>query len=244
MRQLVSALLLSSSFASSVGWAAEEDAEDDKKKSRSADSAEVVREIERGPYVRANVGSTAYIGSRRQILRAGTTLDIAVGGDVVDKEKLSVSVEGTLSQALHNAALTYDNQGILLGQGQIGPQQLIQGDIHTFGLLLGVEASAYPVRRLGIGGHLGGGVTFVPLLMNRDYYATDVVGAAQGDGAWGGPQNQPAVHQGPKPTIYVGPTIEYYTKLSHFSIGLDVDFIYTIGLDLGLKPTGYFKYTF
>lgn len=246
MRKLLPTILLASLIAPTFAWAAGEDEPDEDRPAakKGATKDVVVREIQRGPYIRTNVGTTAYIGSRRQILRAGTTLDISFGGDVVDKDKLSVSVEGTFSQALHNAALTYDQQGVLLGQGQIGTNQLIEGDIRTFGALLGVEASAYPVRRFGVGGHLGGGVTFIPLLMNRQFYDQDVVGLSQGDGAWGGPQNRPKVHSGPKPTIYVGPTFEYYTKLSHFSIGADIDFVYTIGLDMGLKATGYFKYTF
>ena len=38
--------------------------------------------------------------------------------------------------------------------------------------------------------------------------------------------------------------IEYYTKLSHFSVGADIDVLYMLGLDLALNPTGYLKYTF
>jgi hypothetical protein len=41
-----------------------------------------------------------------------------------------------------------------------------------------------------------------------------------------------------------GPTFEYYTKLSHFSAGIDVDVFYAIGFDLGLNATGNLKYTF
>jgi hypothetical protein len=41
-----------------------------------------------------------------------------------------------------------------------------------------------------------------------------------------------------------GPTIEYYTKLSHFSIGVDVDVYYVINFDLAVAPAGFLKYTF
>ena len=41
-----------------------------------------------------------------------------------------------------------------------------------------------------------------------------------------------------------GPTFEYYTKLSHFSVGLDADVFYAFTFDLGASVTGYLKYTF
>ena len=44
--------------------------------------------------------------------------------------------------------------------------------------------------------------------------------------------------------MFAGPTFEYYTKLSHFSVGVDVDVVYGIGWDLGLNATGALKYTF
>jgi hypothetical protein len=62
------------------------------------------------------------------------------------------------------------------------------------------------------------------------------------NGEWGGAGA--AVHNGPLPVVAGGPTIEYYTKLSHFSLGLDVDVQYVINLDLGISPYGYLKYTF
>jgi hypothetical protein len=41
-----------------------------------------------------------------------------------------------------------------------------------------------------------------------------------------------------------GPCIEYYTKLNHFSVGLDADVIYATDFDLGLNVTAALKYTF
>ena len=35
--------------------------------------------------------------------------------------------------------------------------------------------------------------------------------------------NSLPVHQSPHPVFFGGPTVEYYTKLSHFSVGLDAD---------------------
>jgi hypothetical protein len=44
--------------------------------------------------------------------------------------------------------------------------------------------------------------------------------------------------------VLLGPTIEYYTKLSHFSVGMDLDVTYVLNFDLGISPLGYLKYTF
>ncbi len=217
------------------------DAETSKKSSRKTASTkalgeQVVREIERGFYLKGAAGTTIYFGPRGSLLQPGTTLDITVGQDFIDKPKLSVAWEITFDQAIHNARYgTYEIIGEAAGYN---PAVLIQGDTHVFGVLAGVEASAYPVRRVGIGGRIGGGVAFAPLLMAEPFYSEDVVAE------WGGAAARPAVHDGVLGMIYVGPTVEYYTKLSHFSIGLDVDFVYTIGLDYGMKATGFFKYTF
>ena len=54
----------------------------------------------------------------------------------------------------------------------------------------------------------------------------------------------PAVHRNVHPLVYAGPTLEYYTKLSHFSVGIDADVSYALGFDLGVAGTGYLKYTF
>lgn len=193
----------------------------------------VAREIVRGPFAQTNIGTTIYIGARGPILRPGTTVDLSVGGDVVDKPGMSASVQFTVTQAVHVANVNYETQGSL----GFGPQQLIQGNTYTIGGLLVGEVSGYPVRRLGIGGRVGAGVMAAPWLMDRESRDTFVI-----DEAWG-LQNSTA-HRGVLPTIVAGPTLEYYTKLSHFSMGVDADFIYAIGLDFGVKASGYFKYTF
>jgi hypothetical protein len=107
-------------------------------------------------------------------------------------------------------------------------------------MLLVGEFSFYPTRRFGIGLRAGGGVMFTPLLMgngNPSGWVENVVAQT-----WGGTGT--TVHSTPHPTILVGPTIEYYTKLSHFSIGADIDFVYAVGFEGGIMATGYMKYTF
>ena len=92
-------------------------------------------------------------------------------------------------------------------------------------------------RRFGIGMRAGGGIMLTPLLVFEDSYKNVIIPTA-----WG--NNRPAVHDSPHPMFGGGPTFEYYTKLSHFSIGADVNGFYALGLDLGLSATGYLKYTF
>ncbi len=251
MRKLLALLSLTSLLAAPALAQDRVDLDDDGASSsrtgaKSRATTKVVREIVRGYYLKANVGSTVYLGQRgtrgllgRTLIRPGTTLNLTVGGDFLNKDRVSAAWEISFYQAIHNG-LSYQDQA---GAG-LTANQYTQGDVHVLGATAGFEASAYPTRRLGIGGHLGGGVAFVPLLMDQFYYDQEVVGTGPGDGAFGGPEFNPKVHQGAKPMIYVGPTIEYYTKLSHFSFGADIDFIYVIGLDYGLAITGYFKYTF
>lgn len=220
---------------SSLDLDGDEDRGSAKKQAKAPRTLEgvVVREIERGIYLKTNIGTTVYLGSRAQLLRAGTTLNFTVGMDVIDKPKASLAWEVTLYQSIHNSSFaTYDQAPQIVGND---PSRLLQGDVHVFGALAGIEGSGYPVRRLGIGGRVGGGVAFAPLLINRDYYAEVL-------SSWGTPA--PDVHESALPAIYAGPTFEYYTKLSHFSLGLDVEFLYIIGLDFGLTASAYLKYTF
>lgn len=229
MRNLIAlALLLVSGTAAAAG---------DKERRQAKDfESELVREIVRGFYVKSNVGSTIYFnthGVRRLtgqgLLTPVIGLGIAVGSDFIDKERFSAAWEVQLAQGLFNGPRTDE---ILAGM-----PAFVQGDVHTYGALAAVEASTYVTRRFSVGVKGGGGITLMPLLMNPEEYELQIV-----QGVWGG---QPAkLHAGPLPTILVAPTIEYYTKLSHFSVGVDVDVTYVLGFDLGVAPSGYLKYTF
>ena len=222
------ALLLALAMATPASWA-QDDRDSSRQGARDFDS-EVVREIQRGMFVKAGAGSTQYIGNFNGILRPVVALNIGIGQDFVDREKLSVSWEAVFNQALHNGPKFEE-------LGSLPPPVEVQGDIHTFAGMAMFEASGYLTRRFGIGIRAGGGVMVVPVLMELVNYQEDVEG-----GAWNG---VPAtVHAGPLPLVGGGPTIEYYTKLSHFSVGLDADVMYAIGMDLGITPSGYFKYTF
>ncbi len=192
-----------------------------------------VREVVRGFYVKANAGSLIFIGPRggAGVLEPGTSLGLSLGQDFIDKEKSSAAWEVMFHQSLNNG-LNYTLQS-----ANIPPNQYIQGDVHTFTGALALEYSVYLSRRLGIGARAGGGVSYSPLLMDREEYLAVVV-----NDNWGGVQS--TAHDTPLPLVFGGPTVEYYTKLSHFSIGLDASFAFYIGLDFGIDATGFLKYTF
>ena len=150
-----------------------------------------------------------------------------MGQEFVDRERFSVAWEIDFYQGLFNGPRPEE-------LAAIGP--FIQGDVHIFGGLGQIEMSTYVTRRLGLGVAAGGGVIAMPLLMEPTQYADAIVSQ------WGG--QEASLNAGPLPTVVGTPTLEYYTKLSHFSVGLDVPIMYVIGFDLGISPFGYLKYTF
>ena len=192
-----------------------------------------VREIVKGTYAKTNVGVGMFLGSYQGILQPGTSIALAVGQDFYDQENMSMAWEISFFQGINNGA-DYETQSEM-GCFQTGT--CIQGDLRTYTLVGIYEFSLYPKRRLGIGMRAGGGIMFTPLLMHEGTYETVVVGEA-----WDG--NRPTIHDQPHPVVIGGPTIEYYTKLSHFSMGVDIDASYAVGFDLGLSATGTIKYTF
>ncbi|MBX2801376.1 MAG: adventurous gliding motility protein CglE [Myxococcales bacterium] len=226
MRLMASLALLLSSTA----FAQEEGAE--RRRARDFES-DIVREVERGVYLRANVGSTFFFNTHGQTRSNGAALfagvvssSIGVGSDVIDRERFSASIEGQFGQSLFNGPRLQE-----LGVGS----NIAQGDIHTLSASVAAEVSTYLSRRFGVGVRGGAGVTFIPLLLLESEYVGEI------QPRLGGPAR---LHEGVKPTFMGGPTFEYYTKLSHFSLGVDVDIVYILDLDLGVYPSGYLKYTF
>jgi len=233
MRRML-AMFLSTIALAGAAHADEYDLDSDpaaRAKKTKAGKDEVVREVDHGVYIKANVGATIYFGPRSPTLSPGTTLDITVGGDVFVREKVTVDVEGTVSQAIHGGT-PWSVQPDL-----VAPQYYSQGDIYSVAAIVTAGVKFHPVRRLGLGLRAGGGIMFTPLLMDKTFYEQDVV-----VGAWGG--QRAAIHENPHPVAQGGVILEYYTKLSHFSIGVEADFIYAVGVDYGVKVNGFFKYTF
>lgn len=224
-------------FTLSTAWAVDDldgDRAEERSRARASDS-DIVREIERGYFLKGGAGVTTYVGAYGPLLSPVMALNLGVGQDFIDKERMSVAWEVVFNQALLNGP----KEDALAGLPGVAP--LIQGDIHTFSGLALVEASAYVTRRFGLGVRAGGGVMMVPVLMfdgaEVEGYTDTVV-----NGYWGGATSN--VHNGLLPVVGGGPTLEYYTKLSHFSVGVDADITYVIGFDLAVSPYGYLKYTF
>lgn len=196
-----------------------------------------VREIVKGTYAKTNVGAGVYLGRYSDWVKPGTSIALAVGQDFMDTETMSMAWEVSFFQGINNG-LDYEEQA---AGGCFTNGSCVQGDLRTYTFVGIYEASFYPTRRMGVGLRMGGGILLSPLLMDEKYYAAEVVGDS-GGGAWQG--QRPSVHDSPHPVVLGGPTFEYYTKLSHFSMGVDVDIFYAVGFDLGASATGTVKYTF
>ncbi len=227
------ALLLASSLLLTV--AAPASAQDSGARRKSRSSENIVREVNKGLYLKSGVGVSPFFQTNsigNPIVSPVMTVDLSVGNDIVDNERLSMAVEAQFGQQLHQGPKVEE----LALEAAAGAPFLVSGDLHVFALTATYEVSVYPTRRFGIGVRGGGGVSIVPLLMNEQYYQELIVTPLGIDAA---------VHRGPQPTIRGGATLEYYTKLSHFSVGADIDVLMVLGsLGFGLSPAGYLKYTF
>lgn len=203
-----------------------------KKKKGAAESAGAIREITRGFYTKANVGAATYFGQLAPAVSTGTFVGITFGQDFVDNEKQSMAWEISLNQGLHNGLDYLSQSAAVCGSGA----PCTEGDLRTYTLAAAYEISFYPTRRVGVGFRAGAGVLYSPLLIPADPWANVVLPAySDVDFGW---------HNSPKPVFFGGPTAEYYTKLSHFSVGVDIDVFYGLGWDFGLNATGALKYTF
>ena len=204
------------------------------RKNAKTSKEDVVREITKGTYIKAGAGSARFLGIGAtpygSVLSPVIAMEIGFGQDFIDNERMSVAWEFDLHQSLYNGPKEDQLSGL-------PTNLLIQGDIHAYTALVALELSSYVSRRFSVGLRAGGGVMVAPLLMHPDEYNNTIVA-----GYWGGLTSP--VHGTPLPAAFGGPCIEYYTKLSHFSVGLDADVDYVIGFDLGLNATGYLKYTF
>ena len=203
---------------------------------------EVVREIVKGAYAKSNVGGAGYLLDFNGFVSAGTAVGLSLGYDFVDREKTSMAGEIGVWQGIHNGCsverqVAPGQLGTCAGnaKGKLSPG--IQGDLRTYSILANYEFSKYPTRRIGLGFRLGGGVLFSPLLIEETAWQTQIV-----VGEWGG--YDPGYHSGPKPLGFGGLTAEYYSKISHFSVGADFDVFYAVNFDLGFNGSGYLKYTF
>ena len=188
-----------------------------------------IREIQKGTYAQANIGAAIFLDKFAGAVSPGTALGLSIGHDFVDQETTSMAFEFDFIQGVHNG-VNYQQQE------NVGPY--VEGDLRTYTLVGLLEWSYYPSRRVGLGLRAGGGMMTSPLLMEDSAYQEDVLGDA-----WNN-QPDPGYHGVWHIVGMGGPCLEYYTKLNHFSIGLNADVTYAIDFDLGLNVTAALKYTF
>ncbi len=199
-----------------------------------------VKEITRGFYAKTNVGGWVYLGAFAKVIRPGTSIALAVGQDFIDRERSSMAWEVAFFQGIHNGdhyetQLAEDAGGCAASGGR--PCAATEGDMRTYSVAAMMEYSSYPTRRFGIGARFGGGMLYSPLLIHEDKWLSEIIpDYFQG--------SDPGYHATAHPLVMAGPTVEYYTKMSHFSVGVDLDVIYAVGFDLGASATGTLKYTF
>ena len=193
-----------------------------------------IREIEKGTYAQANIGSAFYLDKFAGAVSPGTSLGLSIGHDFVDQETTSMAFEFDFFQGIHNGT-NYQNQ--------VGVGPYVEGDLRTYTLVGLLEWSYYPTRRVGLGLRAGGGMMTSPLLMEEQAYRDQVLGA-WADGGDPNYKGDPGYHGVWHIVGMGGPCIEYYTKLNHFSVGLDADFVYAIDFDIGMNVTAALKYTF
>jgi hypothetical protein len=204
-----------------------------KPKRHTSMSEGTVKEIQRGVFGKANVGGIGYLGLMGAATHPGMMLNLAVGQDFVDQEKLSMSWELSFSQGVNGGADFYSQAAAGCGAGA----PCTEGDLRSYAIEALYEVSFYPTRRIGIGLRAGAGGLYSPLLIESNAYAKEVLPEF-------GLAADPGYHNSFHPMGMAGPTFEYYTKLAHFSVGVDADFIYALNWGMGWDASGYLKYTF
>ncbi|MEL6349199.1 MAG: adventurous gliding motility protein CglE [Myxococcota bacterium] len=219
-------------FAPCLALAQDLDEVDDAPGRRGPQIEQNVREINRGTFTKANMGGALYVGPRSTYIRPGSYLALGVGQDFIDQERNSMSWEIHFANGIHNGT-SAEEQAI--EQCYLN-NTCTQGDLRTYTIGALLEYSIYPFRRLGVGLRAGGGLMFSPLLIESNAWDDIVVNEFAG--------NDPGIHSTPHPVVMGGPTFEYYTKLAHFSVGVDADFIYALNFDFGAQISGALKYTF
>ncbi len=183
------------------------------------------REIHHGFYVKAQYGTLGWFGNLGANSSFGTCAAFEVGYDVLDQLAMTLSITGTFYQGINNGITNAPEER---GSG------ITQGDFRSIGGLAGARIGFNPgkrkVRRWTLAVDIKGGVYISPAL--RD----------QNDLAYG------ALQQSPGGLILPGFGVEHFTRLSHFSLGLDMHVPLIVGTGAsfaaGLDVTGFFKYTF
>ncbi len=193
-----------------------------------------VREVVKGAYAKLNFGPLIWLPPISGFTSStGTEMDISFGYDVLDRLNFTLTVEASFFQLVTNG------DGVSIDLPFASP---IQGDFRVFGGMAAIRAGpnigGKRVKRLSIAVHAGGGVGYSPPLVDMQSQNVNArIAAGYG-----------YIMQGrPLGIIQAGAGVEYYTRLSHFSLGLDLDFDVLLGgpvIGMGLGINAFVKYTF
>jgi hypothetical protein len=210
---------------------AEEEEEKPVAKPKGKRSRGAPREVVKGFFARIQIGPTIWVPPISSFTSGvGTTSHFAVGYDFVDTLRFTMAFQAAFFQLVTNGNGTYG--------GFVSP---IQGDFRIFGgvagLRLGPNFGGQKARRLNFSVIVLGGVGGSPLLVEETSTSYQDTLAAFG-----------AIMQGrPLGLVSPGVGLEYYTKLAHFSLGLDVTADMILGgpmLAIAVSPNVFLKYTF
>src|SRR4051812_47780071 len=89
-------------------------------------AAPTIREIEKGTYAQANIGSAFFLDKFAGAVSPGTSLGLSIGHDFVDQETTSMAFEFDFFQGIHNG-VNY--------QDQVGQGPYVEGDLRTYTLV-------------------------------------------------------------------------------------------------------------
>jgi len=189
------------------------------------------REVVHGFYFKANYGALIWFGRVGAYASPGTAAAFEFGYDVVDQLGMTVTITGTFYQGINNGITYTEAVDNGIADGGVHP---VQGDFRSIGGLAGARIGFNPgkrkVRRWTIAVIAKGGVYFSPSLRY------------EGDGDAGTLQTSPGG------MIVPGVGFEHFTRLSHFSLGVDVQVPLVVGTPAGFAAgidiTGFLKYTF
>jgi hypothetical protein len=206
------------------------------------------REVVKGAYAKINIGPVIWLlPSGGYLSNPGTKIDFAFGYDFIDRLSFTMSVEGAFYNMISN--------GTGVSECGLGPVPCptptgtspTQGDLRVIGgtvaLRFGPNFGGKRTKRGHFGVKIGAGVGYSPPLV--DLQDPEIISRTGLPPTGSGNAN---VVQG-RPLILVTPAvvIEGYTKLSHFSLGLEVGGdIVLLGPNplIGLVITAALKYTF
>ncbi len=201
----------------------EDEFEEESNRRRSRARKPVAREVVHGAYIKATFGSLGWFPPLGSESSFGTAAGFEFGYDAVDKLGMTLSITATYYQGINN--------GISRNDGGSG---ITQGDFRSIGGLVGVRLGINPgkrkVRRWAIALDVKGGIYVSPKLREPNSAAAGMLQASLGG------------------LILPGIGIEHFSRLSHFSLGVDVHTPLIVGTGLGFAAgidiTPFFKYTF